>query len=117
MSKTNKILPILILELAILAQPCMGQAWVKAGKAVSKQAAKALSKKSAKTTTVIRRTTPRTTTGTTTGYSNVGRSAAMASQHVKVICTTCSGRGYYIYNGYRYQCSSCSGYGFRIVRR
>ena len=85
-----------------LVQPVHAQ-WVKVGKTVSKQAVKAL--KSGKTTTRYAR------------YGNAGRSAAMASQHVKVICTTCSGRGYYIYNGYRYQCSSCSGYGFRIVRR
>ena len=110
--------------------------WAKVGKTVSKQAVKALKSafllhnlahqsahhikalKSGKTTTVIRKSTQRTTTGSTSRYArygNAGRSAAMASQHVKVICTTCSGRGYYIYNGYRYQCSSCSG--FRIVRR
>lgn len=100
-----------------LVQPVHAQ-WVKVGKTVSKQAVKAL--KSGKTTTVIRKSTQRTTTGSTSRYArygNAGRSAAMASQHVKVICTTCSGRGYYIYNGYRYQCSSCSCSGFRIVRR
>lgn len=117
MSRTKIFLSFLTLGFAFLAQPCMGQAWVKAGKIVSKQAVKALSKKSVKTTTVIRRTTPRTTTGATTGYSNIGRSAVMASQYVKVMCSTCSGRGYYVYNGYRYQCSSCLGYGYRIVRR
>lgn len=120
MSKIKKVLPFLIWGFALVTQPCMGQAWVKAGKVVSKQAVKALSKKPAKTTTVIRRTTQRTTTGTASGYAgygNVGRSAAMASQYVKVTCSTCSGRGYYVYNGYRYQCPSCSGYGYRIVKR
>lgn len=97
-----------------LVQPVHAQ-WAKVGKTVSKQAIKALSKNSSKSTKTI------TKGATQNTYRNVNnnaaRSAAVASQYTTVKCSSCSGKGWYLYNGYKYQCSSCSGYGYKVKRR
>lgn len=94
---------------------CDAQGWVKAGKAVSKQAAKAL--KSSKKTIPVRRQSQMQRSATRYNNTNMGRSAAVASQYTTIQCSTCSGKGWYVYNGYKYQCSSCSGYGYKVIRR
>ena len=106
-----------------LVQPVHAQ-WAKVGKTVSKQAVKALSKDSSKGTKTITKGTKTITKGSTqnasrnvNGNYNVSTSAAVARQYTTVKCSSCSGKGWYLYNGYKYQCSSCSGYGYKVIGR
>ena len=99
-----------------LVQPVHAQ-WAKVGKTVSKQAVKALSKSSSKSTKTITKNATQNATRNVNGNYNVSRSAAVASQYTTVKCSSCSGKGWYLYNGYKYQCSSCSGYGYKVIRR
>ncbi len=119
MKRITKIISVLILLLGLSYTPCMAQAWVKAGKEISKQAAKAIGKNGSKVGKNASKTTTltRPATKSTSGYNNAGRSAAVASQYTTIKCTTCSGNGWYFYNGYKYKCSSCSGTGYKVVRR
>lgn len=116
----TKIFIAMVALMGCAIQPADAQAWVRTGRAVSKQAAKAIGKGGSKkaATTISKSATKKAATTTTVGTYGASRSAAAAaSQYTTVTCTTCSGRGWYPYNGYRYQCSSCSGYGYRVVRR
>lgn len=99
-----------------LAQPVHAQ-WAKVGKAVSKQAVKALSKTTSKECKTFTKGADRSSQRSVKGHYNAASSAAVASQYTTVKCSSCSGKGWYIYNGYKYQCSSCSGYGYKIIRR
>ncbi len=99
-----------------LVQPVHAQ-WSKVGKTVSKQAVKVLSRNSSKSTKTITRGATQNASRNANGNYNVSRSAAVASQYTRVKCSSCSGKGWYLYNGYRYQCSSCSGYGYKVIRR
>ena len=112
--KIKVLLTLFICFLGVSFEPCYAQSWVKATKTVSKQAAKAL--KSGKTTNKTK-VYPQKQNPNKNGYSNAGRSAATAAQYEKRQCTTCSGYGWYYYNGIRYKCSSCSGNGYKIVKR
>ena len=113
----SKYLALFITALIAFSIPCTAQGWVKAGKAVSKQAVKALSKNPSKSTKTITKGATQNTTRNVNGNYNVSRSAAVASQYTTAKCSSCSGKGWYLYNGYKYQCSSCSGYGYKVVRR
>lgn len=116
---------ILIAVVALMgysSQSAEAQSWVIAGKAVSKQAAKAISKSGSKkaATSISKSATKKAATTTTTpavGSYGAGRSVAKVPQYSKVTCSACYGRGWYLYNGYRYQCSSCYGKGYLVIRR
>lgn len=113
MMRFNKLLPMMIFALVgFFCQPVIAQGWVKAGKAVSKQAVKAIKNNSSKTTKLIR---PDKKSATST--VGVSKSAAVASQYTTTKCSSCSGRGWYTYNGYNYTCSSCSGRGYKVIKR
>lgn len=126
-SITKKLFIISLLLVGFSAQPIMAQSWTKVGTAVSKQAQKALSKKSAQkaTKTITKGTSARPTSKTnqsrlnqgSSSYNTGGASARTMSQYTKVTCSACSGRGWYVYNGYRYQCQYCSGRGYNIFQR
>lgn len=106
-------LPLLIFSIiGLSSQPVMAQGWVKASKVVSKQAAKAIKGSSSKSTKLIQ---PTKKAATRTG--NVSNSAAVAAQYTTVKCGACSGKGWCMYNGYRYKCNACSGYGYKVIRR
>lgn len=125
-SITKKLLLVSLLFVGFGAQPLMAQTWTKVAKETSKQAQKAISKKSAqKATKTISKNASRPSSSTSqsrpsqnTGTYNPGSSAARtASQYKQVTCSACSGRGWYVYNGYRYTCQYCSGRGYNIVQR
>lgn len=114
MKKNSFLLFLFVLLVGGAVEPCFAQSWVKATKTVSKQAAKALKNGKTNKTKVY----PKKQSTNSNGYnSNYGRSAATAAQYEKRQCTSCSGYGWYYYNGIKYKCSSCSGNGYKIVRR
>lgn len=91
--------------------------WAKVGQTVSKQAVKALSKKSLKSTKIITKGATLNSKRSLNGNYNASRAAAIASQYTTVKCSSCSGKGWYMYYGYKYRCSSCSGYGYKVVKK
>lgn len=96
-----------------VSQPICAQNWVKVAKTASKQAKKVLSKSSPKSTTTFTKSSPKNSSQST----RVGRSSAVVSQYKTVQCSRCSGKGWYVYNGYKTQCASCSGYGYKLVKK
>lgn len=113
----RKYFALFITALVAFSIPCNAQGWVKAGKAVSKQAVKALSKNSSKSTKTITKGATQNTSRNVNGNYNAAMSAAVANQYTTVKCFSCLGKGWYLYNGYKYQCSSCSGYGYKVIMK
>lgn len=107
----------IIIALSSISLSCNAQGWVKTGKAVSKQAVKALSKNSSKNTKTITKGATQNSSRSINRNYNAARSAAVVSQYTTVKCSSCSGKGWYFYNGYKYQCSSCSGYGYKVIKK
>lgn len=119
----NKFVIALISIMCATTLPANAQ-WAKVAKGAGKYAEKAL--KGGTTKSVSKSVTRgTTTTKSTSGYGNVSRSAAAASQYYGrnqqqsqvVRCAGCNGRGWYLYNGYRYKCNYCNGSGSVVIQK
>lgn len=118
----RKAIVLTLFALVFSVVPAQAQ-WAKGAKSAVKAAEKVISKNGSKAAKSAAKATSKNAAKNAASHSSsVSNSSAartgayVTSKHVtNTTCSSCSGNGYFIYNGRKYECKDCKGTGKKIT--